>query len=95
MAEYLPPLEETLEKQVIYNSFDHLGNLFSFYLTVITLKCIMTVSIIWSAMKVLEAVSLIDVRRRFIEALAVQLGRPVEADPVCYLGMYFFFFPGV
>ncbi|PRQ37035.1 putative brain/reproductive organ-expressed protein [Rosa chinensis] len=46
MAEYLPPLEETLEKQV------------------------------------LEAVSLIDVRRRFIEALAVQFGRPVEADPI-------------
>ncbi|KAL6215755.1 hypothetical protein ACLB2K_015183 [Fragaria x ananassa] len=46
MAEYLPPLEETLEKQV------------------------------------LEAISLIDVRRRFIEALAVQFGRPVEADPI-------------
>ncbi|XP_050364516.1 uncharacterized protein LOC126783148 [Argentina anserina] len=46
MAEYLPPLEETLEKQV------------------------------------LEAISLIDVRRRFIEALAVLFGRPVEADPI-------------
>ncbi|PNX99412.1 hypothetical protein L195_g022677 [Trifolium pratense] len=46
LAEYLPNLEEYLEKQV------------------------------------LEAVSLIDVRRRFIEALAVPLGRPVEADPV-------------
>ncbi|KAK9946929.1 hypothetical protein M0R45_012368 [Rubus argutus] len=46
MAEYLPPLEGTIEKQI------------------------------------LEAVSLIDVRRRFIEALAVQFGRPVEADPI-------------
>ncbi|KAM1329665.1 hypothetical protein ACFX15_041691 [Malus domestica] len=46
MAEYLPHLEESLEKQV------------------------------------LEAVSLVDVRRRFIEALAVQFGRPVEADSV-------------
>ncbi|XP_004497712.1 uncharacterized protein [Cicer arietinum] len=46
LAEYLPNLEEYLEKQV------------------------------------LEAVSLIDVRRHFIEALAVPLGRPVEADPV-------------
>ncbi|XP_034201845.1 BRISC and BRCA1-A complex member 2 isoform X1 [Prunus dulcis] len=32
--------------------------------------------------QVLEAVSLIDVRRRFIEALALQFGRPLEADPV-------------
>nr|AFK38107.1 unknown [Medicago truncatula] len=46
LAEYLPNLEEYLEKQV------------------------------------LEAVSLIDVRRQFIEALADELGRPVEADPV-------------
>ncbi|KAK7246103.1 hypothetical protein RIF29_40962 [Crotalaria pallida] len=46
LAEYLPNLEEYLEKQV------------------------------------LEAISLIDVRRHFIEALASQLGRPVEADPV-------------
>ncbi|TQE07583.1 hypothetical protein C1H46_006903 [Malus baccata] len=46
MAEYLPHLEESLEKQV------------------------------------LEAVSLVDVRRRFIEALALQFGRPVEADSV-------------
>uniref|UniRef100_A0A2N9FFD0 BRISC and BRCA1-A complex member 2 n=1 Tax=Fagus sylvatica TaxID=28930 RepID=A0A2N9FFD0_FAGSY len=46
MAEYLPHLEESLEKQV------------------------------------LEAVSLIDVRRRFIEDLASLFGRPLEADPV-------------
>ncbi|XP_057755049.1 uncharacterized protein LOC130974263 [Arachis stenosperma] len=46
LAEYLPNLEEYLEKQVS------------------------------------EAVSLIDLRRQFIEALAIQLGRPVEADPV-------------
>ncbi|XP_038715428.1 BRISC and BRCA1-A complex member 2-like [Tripterygium wilfordii] len=46
MAEYLPHLEETLERQV------------------------------------LEAVSLIDVRRRFIETLAPLFGRPVEADSV-------------
>ncbi|XP_059460754.1 uncharacterized protein LOC132189927 isoform X1 [Corylus avellana] len=46
MAEYLPHLEEFLEKQI------------------------------------LEAVSLIDVRRRFIEALAPLFGRPLEADPV-------------
>ncbi|XP_027367258.1 BRISC and BRCA1-A complex member 2 [Abrus precatorius] len=46
LAEYLPNLEEYLEKQV------------------------------------LEAVSLIDFRRHFIEALASQFGRPVEADPV-------------
>ncbi|XP_050229685.1 uncharacterized protein LOC126678821 [Mercurialis annua] len=46
MAEYLPNLEELLQRQV------------------------------------LEAVSLIDVRRHFIEALAPLLGRPVEADPV-------------
>ncbi|XP_058752540.1 uncharacterized protein LOC131625716 [Vicia villosa] len=32
--------------------------------------------------QVLEAVSLIDVRRHFIEALAGWLGRPVEADPI-------------
>lgn len=32
--------------------------------------------------KVLEAISLIDVRRRFIEALAPLFGRPLEADPV-------------
>ncbi|KAJ7957873.1 BRCA1-A complex subunit BRE [Quillaja saponaria] len=32
--------------------------------------------------QVLEAISLIDVRRRFIEALASEFGRPVEADPV-------------
>lgn len=46
MAEYLPHLEESLEKQV------------------------------------LEAISLIDIRRRFIEALALPFGRPLEADPV-------------
>ncbi|XP_054817543.1 uncharacterized protein LOC129317204 [Prosopis cineraria] len=46
LAEYLPQLEESLEKQV------------------------------------LEAVSLIDVKRHFIEALACQFGRPIEADPV-------------
>ncbi|EXC00992.1 hypothetical protein L484_016058 [Morus notabilis] len=46
MAEYLPHLEESLEKQV------------------------------------LEAISLVDVRRRFIEALAPLFGRPLEADPV-------------
>jgi BRCA1-A complex subunit BRE len=38
---------------------------------------------------VLEAVSLIDVRRHFIEALAGPLGRPVEADPVYALDTYF------
>nr|KYP38738.1 hypothetical protein KK1_039987 [Cajanus cajan] len=32
--------------------------------------------------QVLEAVSLIEVRRNFIEALACPFGRPVEADPV-------------
>ncbi|CAJ1958871.1 unnamed protein product [Sphenostylis stenocarpa] len=32
--------------------------------------------------QVLEAVSLIEVRRHFIEALASPFGRPVEADPV-------------
>ncbi|MCH84490.1 BRCA1-A complex subunit BRE-like, partial [Trifolium medium] len=53
LAEYLPNLEEYLEKQV------------------------------------LEAVSLIDVRRHFIEALAGPLGRPVEADPVYALDTYF------
>ncbi|CAI0382691.1 unnamed protein product [Linum tenue] len=46
LAEYLPHLEELLQKQV------------------------------------LEAVSLIDVRRHFIEALAPLFGRPLEADPV-------------
>ncbi|XVE69728.1 hypothetical protein DITRI_Ditri10aG0014100 [Diplodiscus trichospermus] len=46
MAEYLPHLEESLQKQV------------------------------------LESVSLIDIRRRFIEALAPLFGRPLEADPV-------------
>lgn len=46
MAEYLPNLEETLERQI------------------------------------LDAVSLIDVRRHFIEALAPVFGRPLEADPV-------------
>jgi len=34
-------------------------------------------------LKILEAVSLIDVRRNFIEALAPLFGRPLEADPVC------------
>ncbi|XP_022772649.1 BRISC and BRCA1-A complex member 2-like isoform X2 [Durio zibethinus] len=46
MAEYLPHLEESLQKQV------------------------------------LEAVSLIDIRRCFIEALTPLFGRPLEADPV-------------
>ncbi|EEF52728.1 Protein BRE, putative [Ricinus communis] len=46
MAEYLPNLEELLQRQVS------------------------------------EAVSLIDVRRCFIEALAPLFGRPLEADPV-------------
>ncbi|KAH9759100.1 BRCA1-A complex subunit BRE [Citrus sinensis] len=46
MAEYLPHLEETLERQVS------------------------------------EAVSLIEVRRRFIEALAPLFGRPIETDSV-------------
>ncbi|KDP36917.1 hypothetical protein JCGZ_08208 [Jatropha curcas] len=46
LAEYLPHLEELLQRQVS------------------------------------EAVSSIDVRRRFIEALAPLLGRPLEADPV-------------
>ncbi|KAK9270810.1 hypothetical protein L1049_026396 [Liquidambar formosana] len=32
--------------------------------------------------QVVEAVSFIDVRRRFIEALAPLFGRPVEADPI-------------
>lgn len=35
--------------------------------------------------QVLEAVSLIDVRRHFIEALAPLFGMPLEADPVCIL----------
>lgn len=39
------------------------------------------------ALQVLEAVSLIDIRRRFIEALAPLFGRPLEADPVCILGI--------
>ncbi|KAE8690334.1 hypothetical protein F3Y22_tig00110895pilonHSYRG00094 [Hibiscus syriacus] len=46
MAEYLPHLEESLQKQVV------------------------------------ESVSLIDVRRRFIESLTPLFGRPLEADPV-------------
>ncbi|KAJ6731066.1 BRISC AND BRCA1-A COMPLEX MEMBER 2 [Salix viminalis] len=46
MAEYLPQLEELLQRQVI------------------------------------EAVTSIDVRRKFIEALSPVLGRPLEADPV-------------
>ncbi|KAJ0086446.1 hypothetical protein Patl1_09541 [Pistacia atlantica] len=54
MAEYLPHLEESLERQV------------------------------------LEAVSLTDVRRRFIEALAPLLGRPVETDSVFYRKAMFF-----
>ncbi|KAM0972367.1 hypothetical protein ACFX19_020364 [Malus domestica] len=37
--------------------------------------------------EVLEAISLVDVRRRFIEALALQFGRPVEANSVGILGM--------
>ncbi|CAM8939234.1 unnamed protein product [Rhodiola kirilowii] len=45
-AEYLPALEDTLEKQVV------------------------------------ESISAIDVRRRFIEALAVVFGRPLEADTI-------------
>ncbi|CAN8287678.1 unnamed protein product [Cochlearia groenlandica] len=45
LAEYLPHLEETLERQIM------------------------------------EAVSAIDLRRSFIEALALFLGRPLEADP--------------
>uniref|UniRef100_A0A1D1YQF3 BRISC and BRCA1-A complex member 2 n=1 Tax=Anthurium amnicola TaxID=1678845 RepID=A0A1D1YQF3_9ARAE len=32
--------------------------------------------------QIVEAVKAVDDRRRFIEALAVQFGRPVEADPV-------------
>lgn len=87
MAEYLPPLEETLEKQVLYTI--HLANLVSLYFTVVTVKCIITISIFCLVIKVLEAISLIDVRRRFIEALAVQFGRPVEADPVRILGTHF------
>lgn len=54
------------------------------------MKCIIIVCIFCLVIKILEAVSLIDVRRRFIEALAVQFGRPVEADPVRILGTYFF-----
>ncbi|GMJ02721.1 hypothetical protein like AT5G42470 [Hibiscus trionum] len=46
MAEYLPRLEEYIQKQVV------------------------------------EAVSLIDIRRHFIESLAPLFGRPLEADPV-------------
>ncbi|KAJ9186446.1 hypothetical protein P3X46_002018 [Hevea brasiliensis] len=46
LAEYLPHLEQLLQRQVS------------------------------------EAVSLIDVRRRFIEALVLLFGRPLEADPV-------------
>ncbi|CAM8936645.1 unnamed protein product [Rhodiola kirilowii] len=46
MTEYLPALEDTLEKQVV------------------------------------ESISAIDVRRRFIEALAVVFGRPLEADTI-------------
>ncbi|KAJ0026358.1 hypothetical protein Pint_09373 [Pistacia integerrima] len=53
-GEYLPHLEESLERQV------------------------------------LEAVSSIDVRRRFIEALAPLLGRPVETDSVFYRKALFF-----
>ncbi|KAI9200129.1 hypothetical protein LWI28_003091 [Acer negundo] len=54
MAEYLPHLEESLERQVS------------------------------------EAVTLIDVRRHFIEALAPLLGRPVETDSVFYRKTMFF-----
>lgn len=39
-------------------------------------------------MKVMEAVSLIDVRRGFIEALESFFGRPLEADPVGFLQIY-------
>ncbi|KAH9693373.1 BRCA1-A complex subunit BRE [Citrus sinensis] len=54
MAEYLPHLEEALERQVS------------------------------------EAVSLIEVRRRFIEALAPLFGRPIETDSVFYRKSMFF-----
>ncbi|CAN0872015.1 BRISC and BRCA1-A complex member 2 [Linum grandiflorum] len=40
--------------------------------------------------QVLEAVSLIDVRRHFIEALAPLFGRPLEADPVRFTSNIFF-----
>lgn len=39
-------------------------------------------------MKVLEAVSSIDVRRGFIEALDSFFGRPLEADPVGFLQIF-------
>ncbi|XWS14455.1 hypothetical protein CRYUN_Cryun35bG0010900 [Craigia yunnanensis] len=41
--------------------------------------------------QVLEAVSLIDIRRCFIEAFAPLFGRPLEADPVCFnLAIYLY-----
>ncbi|KAJ4702128.1 BRCA1-A complex subunit BRE [Melia azedarach] len=54
MAEYLPHLEETLERQI------------------------------------LEAVTLIEVRRHFIESLAPLFGRPIETDMVFYRKSMFF-----
>lgn len=45
--------------------------------------------------QVLEAISFIDVRRRFIEALAPQFGRPVEADPIFCRKATFFAVSGV
>ena len=40
--------------------------------------------------KVLEAVTLIDVRRHFVDALALLFGRPLEADPVRIQAVYIF-----
>ncbi|CAK7346187.1 unnamed protein product [Dovyalis caffra] len=60
MAEYLPHLEELLQRQV------------------------------------LEAVTLIDVRRQFIETLAPLLGRPLEADPKGFISclLWTIYIPG-
>lgn len=80
MAEYLPHLEESLEKQV--------GCIFFIWWDSLHLKLeFFRTSYNSLLLKVLEAVSLIDVRRRFIEDLASLFGRPLEADPVCIPGI--------
>lgn len=51
-------------------------------------KCLLLDSL-WlstiNTLQVMEAVASIDIRRHFIEALALLLGRPLEAEPVCIL----------
>lgn len=96
MAEYLPNLEDMLGSQVshvpsispkkgcLHQNWVSAILCFFPFLQFIPLFLTRSFSLI-SIPQIRDAILSIEVRRKFIMALASPFGRPVEADPVCIL----------